>query len=395
MTRRIPSSAAMPAIMLGLFGLYTLEFGIVGILPDIVERFGVTVAQAGMLMGIFALIIAILGPFLVLISSRHDRKKVLVAALLGFSVCSALSAYAPNFSSLMALRIVPALLHPVFFSAAFAAAASLYPRERAAHAMAQAFVGTSFGLVLGVPATTWVAAHVSYEASFLFCSAATVIAGIGLMLMLPGQGRPVALSFGRQLAVLRKPALWLNIVATVLVFTAMFSVYSYAAEYLRSATGMDATTTSLVLLVFGIGGVSGNLLAGRLLGRNMVATTLLHPVALALAYGVLQVCGSANLASMTIIAVLWGATHTSGMLISQVWLTSEASEAPEFATSLFVSAGNGGVVLGSALGGSFINAYGVQGIVWCGLIFCLLSLAAIAAKVLLYPAPSGRAAAVN
>lgn len=107
------------------------------------------------------------------------------------------------------------------------------------------------------------------------------------------------------------------------------------------------------------------------------------------------VCGSANLASMAIIAVLWGATHTSGMLISQVWLTSEASEAPEFATSLFVSAGNGGVVLGSALGGSFINAYGVQGIVWCGLIFCLLSLAAIAAKVLLYPAPSGRATAAK
>ncbi|MBB5606402.1 putative MFS family arabinose efflux permease [Janthinobacterium sp. S3T4] len=340
-----------------------------------------------MLMGVFALIIAILGPFLVLISSRYDRKKVLVGALFGFAVCSALSAYAPNFSSLMALRIVPALLHPVFFSAAFTAAASLYPKERAAHAMAQAFVGTSFGLVLGVPATTWVAAHISYEASFLFCSAATVIAGIGLMLMLPGQGRPVALSFGRQLAVLRKPALWLNIVATVLVFTAMFCVYSYAAQYLKSATGMDATTTSLVLLIFGIGGVSGNLLAGRLLGRNMVATTLLHPVALGLAYLVLLACGSANLGSMAVIAVLWGATHTSGMLISQVWLTSEAREAPEFATSLFVSAGNGGVVLGSAIGGIFINAFGLQGIVWCGLIFCVLSVLAIGAKVLLYPAP--------
>lgn len=388
MSRKIHSATAMPAIMLGLFGLYTLEFGVVGILPVIVERYGVTISEAGMLMGVFALIIAILGPFLVLISSRYDRKKVLVGALLGFSICSALSAYAPNFASLMALRIVPALLHPVFFSAAFTAAASLYPKERAAHAMAQAFVGTSFGLVLGVPATAWVAAHISYEASFLFCSAATVIAGIGLMLMLPAQGRPVALSFGKQLAVLRKPALWLNIVATVLVFTAMFSVYSYAAQYLKSATGMDATATSLVLLIFGIGGVSGNLLAGRLLGRNMVATTLLHPVALALAYLVLLVCGNANLGGMAVIAILWGATHTSGMLITQVWLTSEASDAPEFATSLFVSAGNGGVVLGSAIGGSFINVFGVHGIVWCGMIFCVLSVLLIAAKILLYPAPS-------
>lgn len=396
MARRMPpSTAAMPAIMLGLFGLYTLEFGVVGILPDIVQRFGVTVAEAGMLMGAFALVIAMLGPFLVLLSSRYDHKKVLVGALLGFSVCSVLSAYAPNFASLMAVRIVPALLHPVFFSAAFTAAASLYPRERAAHAMAQAFVGTSFGLVLGVPATTWVAAHISYEASFLFCALATLMAGIGLMLMLPGQGKPVAVSFGHQLAVLRKPALWLNIVATVLVFAAMFSVYSYAAQYLKSETGMDATGISVMLVIFGVGGVSGNLLAGRLLARKLVATTLMYPVALGMAYLVLHACGSANPGTMAVVAVLWGATHTSGMLITQVWLTSVAAEAPAFATSLFVSAGNGGVVLGSAAGGAIINAVGVQAVVWCGLMFCVLSVLVIAAKVLLYPSMPAPATAAS
>jgi predicted MFS family arabinose efflux permease len=383
MTNPVKSAAAMPAIMLGLFGLYTLEFGVVGILPVIVERFGVTVSQAGLLMGLFALIIAVFGPFLVLISSRYDRKKVLVFALFGFSVCSTLSAFAPNFSSLMALRIVPALLHPIFFSAAFTAAASLYPKERKAHAMAQAFVGTTLGLVLGVPATTWVAAHFSYEASFLFCAAVTALSGVGLLLMLPGQGRPVAMSFGHQLAVLRKPALWLNIVATVFVFTAMFSVYSYAAEYLKSETGMDGTTISMMLVIFGVGGVSGNLLAGRLLARHMVKTTLLHPVALAVAYLVLYALGSANVGSMAVIALLWGATHTSGMLITQVWLTSVAAEAPEFATSLFVSAGNAGVVLGSAVGGLFIDTFGTAGVIWCGLGFSVLSVLVIVAKIVL------------
>ncbi|MFZ4875573.1 MFS transporter [Janthinobacterium sp. Mn2066] len=380
----VAATAAMPAIMLGLFGLYTLEFGVVGILPVIVERFGVSVSEAGWLMGLFALIITFLGPFLVLLSSRYDRKKVLVGALCGFSICSVLSAYAPNFSSLMALRVVPALLHPVFFSAAFTAAASLYPKEQAAHAMGQAFVGTSLGLVLGVPATTWFAAHFSYEAAFLFCAAATAIAGVGLMLMLPGQGRPVALSFGHQLAVLRKPQLWLNIIATVLVFSAMFAVYSYAAEYLKSAAGMDGGSISLVLVVFGIGGVSGNLLASRLLGRNLVATTLLHPLALGFSYLVLLLAGRADLASMAVVALLWGATHTSGMLVTQVWLTSAAAEAPAFATSLFVSAGNAGVVLGAVVGGWFIDAFGVRSVIWCGLLFAVLAVAVIAATVTLY-----------
>lgn len=386
MTNVAKSAAAMPAIMLGLFGLYTLEFGVMGLLPVIVERFGVTVSQAGLLMGLFALIVAIFGPFMVLISARYDRKKVLVLALFGFSVCSTLSAFAPTFSSLMALRIVPALLHPIFFSAAFTAAASLYPKERKAHALAQAFVGTTFGLVLGVPATTWIAAHFAYEASFLSCAAVTALSGVGLLLMLPVQGRPVAMSFGHQLAVLRKPALWLNIMATIFVFTAMFSVYSYAAEYLKTESGMDGTTISLMLVIFGLGGVSGNLLAGRLLAKHMLMTTLLHPVSLAAAYLVLYIFGGSNVGTMTIIALLWGATHTSGMLITQVWLTSVASEAPEFATSLFVSAGNGGVVLGAAVGGLFIDRFGTAGAIGSGLIFSALSVLVIGAKALIYRA---------
>jgi DHA1 family inner membrane transport protein len=161
MTRSTNPMSVMPFIILGLFGLYTLELGVVGILPLIVERFHVTVAQAGLLMSLFALIVALFGPFLVLVFSRYNRKKVLVGALLCFSICSVFSAYAPNYSTLMALRVLPALLHPVFFSAAFAAAISLYPKERATHATTVAFIGTTLGLVFGVPLTAWLAGRFS------------------------------------------------------------------------------------------------------------------------------------------------------------------------------------------------------------------------------------------
>lgn len=392
MTHAIKPASAMPYIALGLFGLYTLEFGVVGILPVIIERFGISVSQAGLLMGLFALIVAIFGPFLVLISSRYDRKRILTGALFGFSVCSVLSAYAPSFPALMAFRVVPALLHPVFFSAAFSAAVSLYPKERAAHAMSLAFVGTSLGLVLGVPATTWVADRFSYEASFLFCAAVTAIAGLGLMLMLPHQPRAAPMSFGSQLAVLRKLSVWMNLVATVLLFTTMFCVYSYAAEYLKRRIGMDAGTISAMLVVFGIGGVSGNLIAGRFLSNHLVKTVVLYPVVLAGAYLILYLFGSPSVLSMTLIALIWGAAHTSGLVISQVWLTSVAPEAPEFATSLFVSSANGGVVLGASAGGLFIDAAGMPGVIWCGLIFAALSMVVIVAKAAMFGARAERRA---
>ncbi|KAF1032018.1 MAG: Inner membrane transport protein YdhP [Pseudomonas sp.] len=371
-------------IILGLFGLYTLEFGVVGILPMIVERFGISVSQAGWLMGMFALIIAVLGPFLVLLASRVTRKRILVGALFGFSLCSALSAFAPGFETLMALRVVPAMLHPVFFAAAFSTAVSLYPKERSAQAAAHALVGTTLGLVLGVPLTTWVGANLSYEASFFFCALVTALAGVGLLIKLPDHSRVEPLSFGKQLAVLRRWPVWLAILATVLVFSTMFAVYSYAAEYLKTVLGMDVSMISSLLVVFGIGGVTGNLLVGRVLGRHLVATAIAYPLVLAAAYLVLYRFGSLSWVSMGLIVLLWGAAHTSGLVVTQVWLTSSAPEAHEFAVSLYVSSANAGVVFGSFLGGLFIDALGTCGIIGCGLMFAGLSWLVIVWKALAF-----------
>jgi len=370
-------------IALGLFGLYAVEFGVVGILPAIIARYGISVAQAGWLIGLFALIVAVGGPFMVLWLSRFDRRMVLVGSLLVFSLCSLLSAWAPSFTALMALRIPSALLHPVFFSVAFAAAVSLYPAERATHATAMAFVGTSMGLVLGVPLTTWIEAWASYEVSFFFCAAVNLAAAFGLWVMLPAAAKVQVPSHARQLAILRKPAVWLAVAMTVCVFGAMFSVYSYAAEYLARETGLSGETISVLLVVFGVGGVLGNLMAGRWLGRNRARTVLLYPVVLAGAYGVLHVFVSASFATLLPVCLLWGAAHTSGLIVSQVWLTSAAPEAPAFATSLYISAANLGVVFGSALGGAFITSAGMHGALWSGWLFAVLALAFVILQILL------------
>lgn len=380
-------------IALGLFGLYAVEFGVVGILPAIVARYAISVAQAGWLVGLFALIVAAGGPLMVLWLSRLDRRKVLVGSLLVFSLCSLLSAWAPSFAALMALRVPSALLHPVFFAVAFAAAVSLYRPERATHATAMAFVGTSMGLVLGVPLTTWVEARVSYQASFLFCAAVNLAAATALWVMLPAAPKAKTASYGSQLAILRKPAVWLAVAMTVCVFGAMFSVYSYAAEYLARETGLGGEAISVLLVVFGVGGVLGNLLAGRWLGRNRTRTVLLYPVVLAGAYGVLLVFGSASFAVLLPVCLFWGAAHTSGLIVSQVWLTSAASEAPEFATSLYISAANLGVVFGSALGGALITAAGMPGALWSGWLFAVLAAAFAILKIRLPDKPSRLCAA--
>ncbi|WP_169089948.1 MFS transporter [Paenibacillus sp. PL91] len=367
-------------IALGLFGVYTIEFGVVGILPAIIERYGVSTAQAGMLVGLFALVIALCGPFMVLLLSRYNRKNVLLFCLLVFAGSSLGSAFAPNFYVLLALRIIPALFHPVYFSLAFVAAVSLYPKEKATEASAKAFVGTSMGMVLGIPITTYLVDQISYEASFIFCAAVNVAASVGIAFMLPKPPRTEKLSYGKQLGILRKIPLWINIGASTFLFAAMFSVYSYSAEYLKQVMGMSSDVISVMLVVFGISGMAGNLLAGRLIGLNMVKTTLLHPIVLALSF-LLLYFGEVSFVPIAVIIVLWGAAHTSGLIVTQIWLTSEAPEAPEFATGIYISFINLGVFIGSAAGGWFLTAVGMQGTIWSGLLFIMLALACIIAKI--------------
>jgi len=370
-------------IALGLFGLYCIEFGVVGILPVIIDRFSVTPAKAGWLVGLFALVIAVLGPFLVLLASRLRRKRILIISLLVFAGVSVASAYAPAFDGLLWLRVLPALFHPIYFSLAMVTAMSLYPKEQTTQATAHAFIGTSMGMVLGIPITTWVADQFSYQASFLFCAAVNLAAAIGLIISLPEASSPQRLSYGSQLAILKKPALWLNIAASTLIFAAMFSVYAYAAQYLTQQTHLDARAISLLLILFGVGGVLGNLLAARWLSSNKVRTTLLHPIALGTAYCLLYALGSPTMPSMIAIMLFWGAAHTSGLIVTQVWLTSETQEAPEFGTGLYISFINLGVTVGSMSAGWFIDWMGMTGTIVSGLLFAGLAVLVIGTKVLL------------
>lgn len=303
---------------------------------------------------------------------------LLSVSLLVFSLCSLASAQAPSFEALLVIRIPGALLHAVLFSVAFATVRWLFPPQRAAQATAIAFVGTSLGMVLGVPLTAWIAATLSYESAFYLAAIANFAAAIGVCFMVPRSDSSKRASFGSTVRVLKNPVLWLALTHAVFVFGAMLSVYGFAAEYLERVAGLDGQAVSVLLVLFGAGGVVGNLLAGRLLARNLLLTALLYPVVLSIAYGVLLIFGSASFAVLFPVCLVWGAAHSAGMVVSQVWTISSAPEAPEFVTSLFASAGNVGVLAGSTIGAAFITLNGMPGAVHSGWIFAAIAVALIA-----------------
>ncbi|WP_413373980.1 MFS transporter [Paenibacillus taichungensis] len=367
-------------LALGVFAIITTEVGIIGVLPLITQKFNITAAQAGWLVSIFALVVAVSGPFLTLLVSGINRKTILLTAVLLFAISNVVYAYTTRFDMMLIFRIIPAIFHPVFFSVALVTGAKLVPPEKSSQAVAKVFTGITAGFAFGVPLTSYLAERFSLEAAFWFGAVVSLIAFVGIWIWLPSMPVQEKMSYGKQIGILRKPALWLNIATVVFIFAAMFSVYSYFAEYLGQVTRMGGSWISVMLLAFGVIMIAGNLVFGQLLHRNIPRTVFLFPLLYMAAYLLVYYAGSYFM-PMIIMVFVWGAIHSGGLIVSQTWLTTESQEAPEFGNSLFVSFSNLGITLGTSIGGWFIAQLGIHQVIWSGIIFGLLALVSIVVKI--------------
>lgn len=233
-----------------------------------------------------------------------------------------------------------------------------------------------------MPLTSYLAEKISLEAAFLFGAVVSMIAFVGILVWLPSLPVQEKMSYGKQLGILRKPQLWFNIVTVIFIFAAMFSVYSYFAEYLGEVTLMNGSWISMMLMVFGIVMIFGNFLFGGLLHKNLIKTVIMFPLLYMVIYVFTYALGASFL-PMIVVVLIWGPC-IPGLIISQTWLTTEAKEAPEFGNSLFVSFSNLGITMGAAIGGWFISHLGIHQLIWSGLMFALLAFLSMIIKIKLF-----------
>ena len=356
----------------GVFGILNTEMGFIGILPYIAEAYQVTVVQAGWLISLFALGVAVAGPTMPLLLSRFNRKYLMVFILGLFTLCNVTAVFAENFYVLLAVRVLPAFFHPVYCSMAFTVAAALARPGEAPKAVAKINAGVAAGMVAGVPISNFLAEQFSLSASMAFFALATFAVLLLTLWLVPSMPVQKGMSYGSQLAVLRKPMLWVSIIAVIFLNGSIFGVFNYLAEYLGVVSGVAPALVSILLFVYGLCNIGGSMLAGSLLTVRPLLVVKAFPVAVAAVYLVL-LGGASAWPLMGLMVVLWGILGGINANINQYWLASAAPEAPDFANGLFLTAANLGCVLGTTVSGRFIEAWGTRYVVLGGLLFCLLA----------------------
>lgn len=382
MTKR--NNSILFILILGVFGLVNTQLGVVGILPLIADHYQVSISEAGLMVSLFALAAAISALVMPLLLSGINRKTVMLLSLGAFVMGNIIAAFASNFMIALIAYVVPAIFHPVYCSLAFSVAASSVSKEEAPKAVSKVFVGVSATMVIGVPITSLIASTASLTIAMLFFTMLNAITFVATLLLVPSMPVKERLTYGAQLSVLKKLVTWLSIAAVILLNGAIFGVYSYLAEFLEKITGVSGNTVGLMLMVYGVANITGNIIVGKLLSRNATKCVMMFPFALGVVYLMLILLGRFTM-PMALIIMAWGILGGFGGIIFQYWITSAAVEAPDFANGLFLSSANLGTTIATMVCGLFISGFGIHYVVVGGLLFLVPGIIAILLRVHLAP----------
>ncbi|WP_223160947.1 MFS transporter [Salinicola aestuarinus] len=363
-------------LAISAFVIVTTEFVIVGLLPSLARDLDVSISTAGQLVTLFAFTVMLFGPLLTSLVSHIDRKRLFVAILVLFAAANTLAAVSTNVWVLAIARILPALALPVFWGTASETAASIAGPDRAGKAVSNVYLGIAGAMVLGIPMGTLATGVIGWRGTFVALAALSLVMAILLQIVMPTLERPSRLRLKEQASILKSPFFLANLALSVVVFTAMFTAYTYLADLLERLADIPSEQVGWWLMGFGVTGLFGNWLGGQFVERAPLRATLVGVVALAIAMAA-TVSVTDHPLLLAIAIVFWGIANTALYPICQVRVMQAATHAQALAGTLNVSMANAGIGLGAIIGGAVIDRFGMVSLGIVAAAIALLAAAAI------------------
>ncbi|MDG0809324.1 MFS transporter [Cohnella rhizosphaerae] len=371
-------------LTLGTFLTGFAELAVIGILPTISQDAGISIAQAGQLVTAFSLGFAVGTPIFVSLTQRISRRRLLAAALLVFAAGSLLSYFSEGYATMIGLRALIGAGAGVYLTTALGALPKLMPAAQLGRPMSTVMMAFSAASVLGAPIGIALADGWSWQAMYLLLGAGALLVMLGVLRLMPEVEGDAPVGFGRQFAVLGRPALAAGLLMSLLFSSGIALLNTYFVPFLQDVLGLKASFTGLTMLLLGLAGTLATRFGGGAadrLGPPAVIVRGLAAMALALALMPLaaSVFSSAagGLSSGIAVAAAWMLAYSAAIPAIQTYFVRIAPESANIVLGLNTSLLHLGVAIGSLTGGLLADASStVRYHPWAGLAFALLSLSA-------------------
>ena len=365
----------------------TSEFIPIGLLSDIAADFSITESHAGLMITVYAWVVALASLPLMLVFAKTESKKLMLSITALFVVSHVLSGLASDFYMLMLSRMGVACAHAIFWSIVTPLAVKTAPEGKQSTALSFIVSGSSIAMIVGLPLGRTIGLYAGWRATFLIIGAVALIILCILAAVLkktPGESN---FSIRKLPALFKTPALLGIYLITVIAITGHFTGYSYIEPFMGQVAGMGSTLITLVLTLFGIVGIFGSVIFSKFYDR--------HP-GFFIKYAVSGICisllllqaASFSIWSEFLLCVFWGLAINSYNLVFQSEIIRNAPQGTAVAMSIYSGIYNVGIGTGALVGGAVCDGMGIQYIGYVGGAIVLIALVYGAKK--LFPVLAGK-----
>ncbi|EGM6507895.1 sugar transporter [Salmonella enterica] len=367
-------------LAIAAFIFNTTEFVPVGLLSDIAESFHMQTAQVGIMLTIYAWVVAVMSLPFMLLTSQMERRKLLICLFVLFIASHVLSFLAWNFTVLVISRIGIAFAHAIFWSITASLAIRLAPAGKRAQALSLIATGTALAMVLGLPIGRIVGQYFGWRTTFFAIGMGALITLLCLIKLLPKLPSEHSGSLKSLPLLFRRPALMSLYILTVVVVTAHYTAYSYIEPFVQNVAGLSANFATVLLLILGGAGIIGSLVFGKL-GNHHASLLVSIAIALLVVCLLLLLPAADSEAHLALLSIFWGIAIMVIGLGMQVKVLALVPDATDVAMALFSGIFNIGIGAG-ALAGNQVSLHWSMSII--GYIGAIPAFAALVWAVLIF-----------
>ncbi len=365
------------ALMLGIFTLVTSEFLPASLLPLMASDFGITEGVAGQVVTATALVGMVAGPAMGVVFPHLDRKHLLLGLLVLALLANLLTAVAPSYALVVVARLVLGVAIAGTWSMALAVASHLVPPGKLGRAMSVVNLGVAGATVAAVPLGALISSFAGWRAVFWAVSGATAVAIVLFVVLMPSVPARAAGGARTLFAVLRSRVVLVGLIGLAVLVAGHFGSYTFIRAAAEGVSGLTATTIAVLLAVYGVGGLIGNVLSGLVADRHLGVALGMVPLLIAL--GIIGFALSAGSVVLVFVAVaLWGVGFGAVPTTSQTWISRAEPNRVEAAGGLVVATFQLAIALGAALGGVLLDTTSVHTVFLAGGVAVVLGGAVLA-----------------
>jgi len=344
----------------------TSQYIISGILDNISESLGITLAAAGQLITIFSLVYAIFTPVLMAITSRMDKRKLMIYSLGLFVIGNILAFILPGYGFFIVSRIIMAFGAGMVVVTALTIAEKIAPKGKKASAIATVIMGLTASLIIGVPLGRMTSEVLGWKAVFGGIALLGLVAMVIISLTIPKIQVEKLTPLNQQLALLKKPKVVLGLAITFFWLGGYSIVYTYLSPYLLNISGVSDKLLSSVLLIFGIASLVGSKFGGFSTDRWGVRFTLIGGMMLHITMLVLLSIVAHSYVGVLVILILWSFAAWSTGPTQQYHLATIEPESSSLLLGLNQSMMQLAMAAGAGIGGIFVERISLTSITWLG-----------------------------